>query len=188
MADQQKQQAQPTPLLKFSAHHYRAEGVDEQAFAKWYQEEQIPRMVNLLKKHGINRYKLVRIFSPCLFSSASSTPANPLTDVIAGPLEQGTELISRARTVHHTGIPARSVPGGPEQAERQPARLEDGAVRRDVFILGVGPGQAEGPARGPGLGREGGRVREGLDRYLQGGGADRVGGYLFGGWRSRQCC
>ncbi|KUI61329.1 hypothetical protein VP1G_08507 [Cytospora mali] len=55
---QQQQQAQPVPLLKFSAHHYRAEGVDEQAFAKWYQEEQVPRMMNLLKKHGIDRYKL----------------------------------------------------------------------------------------------------------------------------------
>ncbi|KUI64395.1 hypothetical protein VM1G_11192 [Cytospora mali] len=58
MAEQQNQQAQAIPLLKFSAHHYRAEGVDEQAFAKWYQEEQIPRMMNLLKKHGIDRYKL----------------------------------------------------------------------------------------------------------------------------------
>lgn len=30
MAEQQTQ-----PLLKFSAHHYRAEGVSEQDFAKW---------------------------------------------------------------------------------------------------------------------------------------------------------
>lgn len=52
---------QPVPLLKFSAHHFRAEGVDEQAFAKWYQEEQIPRMIKLLTKHGITNYELVRI-------------------------------------------------------------------------------------------------------------------------------
>lgn len=61
MTEQASQQAQPTQLLKFSAHHFRAEGVDEQAFAKWYQEEQIPRMIKIIQKHGITRYNLVRI-------------------------------------------------------------------------------------------------------------------------------
>lgn len=56
MAEQQAQ-----PLLKFSAHHYRAEGVDEQAFAKWYTEEQIPRMIKIIQKHGILHYRLVRL-------------------------------------------------------------------------------------------------------------------------------
>lgn len=56
MAEQQAQ-----PLLKFSAHHYRAEGVDEQAFAKWYTEEQIPRMIKIIQKHGILHYRLVSL-------------------------------------------------------------------------------------------------------------------------------
>lgn len=61
MAETSDQPVQPVQLLKFSAHHYRAEGVDEQAFAKWYQEEQIPRMMKIIQKHGITHYKLVRI-------------------------------------------------------------------------------------------------------------------------------
>lgn len=61
MTEQASQQAQSTQLLKFSAHHFRAEGVDEQAFAKWHQEEQIPRMIKIIQKHGITQYGLVRI-------------------------------------------------------------------------------------------------------------------------------
>lgn len=53
-----EQQAQP--LLKFSAHHYCSEGVDEQAFAKWYTEEQILRMIKIIQKPGILHYRLVR--------------------------------------------------------------------------------------------------------------------------------
>jgi len=63
MAEASEQQAQSVQLLKFSAHHFRADGVDEQAFDKWYQEEQIPRMIKIIQKHGIKRYKLVRVGS-----------------------------------------------------------------------------------------------------------------------------
>lgn len=61
MSEQGSQQAQPVQILKFSAHHFKVEGVDEQAFAKWYQEEQIPRMIKIIQKHGITHYKIVRI-------------------------------------------------------------------------------------------------------------------------------
>lgn len=57
MAEQSTQQAQPQ--LRFTAHHYREKGVDEQAFAKWYTEEQMPRMIRLVQKHGIKGYNLV---------------------------------------------------------------------------------------------------------------------------------
>lgn len=43
-------------LLELSAHRFRAEGVDEQAFAKYYQEEHIPRMIQIIQKHGITKY------------------------------------------------------------------------------------------------------------------------------------
>lgn len=59
MAEESSTQALPVQLLKFSAHHFRAESVDEQAFAKWYQEEQIPRMIKIIQKHGIVHYQLV---------------------------------------------------------------------------------------------------------------------------------
>lgn len=61
MSEPAKQEAQPVQLMKFSAHHYKAEGVEDQAFAKWYQKEQIPRMIEIIQKHGIAHYKLVRL-------------------------------------------------------------------------------------------------------------------------------
>lgn len=43
-------------LLELSAHHFRAEGVDEHDFAKYYQEEHILRMIQIIQKHEITKY------------------------------------------------------------------------------------------------------------------------------------
>lgn len=47
-------------LLKFLLHLYKAPGVSDEDFSKWYREEYIPRACNILKDYGIVQYKLVR--------------------------------------------------------------------------------------------------------------------------------
>ncbi|KAI1455403.1 hypothetical protein F4805DRAFT_436086 [Annulohypoxylon moriforme] len=46
------------PLLKFSVMHYKKEGVSDEAFKKWFEEEQIPRSISIFKKYNIARYSM----------------------------------------------------------------------------------------------------------------------------------
>lgn len=61
MADQEPQQDVRKMLLKWSAHHYKLPEVDDQAFAKWYTEVQVPQMMKIVQRHGIAKYTLVSI-------------------------------------------------------------------------------------------------------------------------------
>lgn len=54
--------AEQPQLLKFLLHLYKAPGVSDEEFSKWYREEYIPRAVNILKDYGVEQYKLVSIF------------------------------------------------------------------------------------------------------------------------------
>ncbi|KAF2136528.1 uncharacterized protein K452DRAFT_322356 [Aplosporella prunicola CBS 121167] len=54
--EQQHQQEQQGPLLKLSVQHYRKEGVSEEAFTRWIQEDHIRRAVRILQKHNVVRY------------------------------------------------------------------------------------------------------------------------------------
>lgn len=61
MADQEPQQDVRKMLLKWSVHHYKLPEVDDQAFAKWYTEVQVPQMMKIVQRHGIAKYTLVSI-------------------------------------------------------------------------------------------------------------------------------
>ncbi|KAF3018953.1 hypothetical protein E8E14_011900 [Neopestalotiopsis sp. 37M] len=58
MADQEPEQNVRKMLLKWSVHHYKLPEVDDQAFAKWYTEVQVPQMMKIVQKHGILKYTL----------------------------------------------------------------------------------------------------------------------------------
>ncbi|OTA81102.1 hypothetical protein M434DRAFT_401490 [Hypoxylon sp. CO27-5] len=61
MAEQkaQEQGSSPQkPLLKFSVMHYKKERVSDEAFKKWYEEEQVPRCITIFKKYNIVKYSM----------------------------------------------------------------------------------------------------------------------------------
>ncbi|KAI1401840.1 hypothetical protein F4819DRAFT_456887 [Hypoxylon fuscum] len=61
MTEQQKQgqgDSPQKPLLKFSVMHYKKEGVSDEAFKKWFEEEQIPQSITMFKKYNIARYSM----------------------------------------------------------------------------------------------------------------------------------
>ncbi|KAI1479988.1 hypothetical protein F4774DRAFT_113049 [Daldinia eschscholtzii] len=47
-----------TQLVKITVQHWRKEGVSEEDFVKWCKEEQVPRYVGLVKKHGFVRWTM----------------------------------------------------------------------------------------------------------------------------------
>ncbi|KAI1800061.1 hypothetical protein F4811DRAFT_54721 [Daldinia bambusicola] len=63
-----------TQLVKITVQHWKKEGVSEEDFVRWCKEEQVPRYIGLVKKHGFVRWTMY--FTP------SASPA-PLEAVIA---------------------------------------------------------------------------------------------------------
>ncbi|KAI0387008.1 hypothetical protein F5Y04DRAFT_275463 [Hypomontagnella monticulosa] len=61
-----------TEFVKVTVQHWRKEGVKEEDFVKWCQEEQVPRYIGLVKKHGFFRWTMY--FTP----SASRAPLEAL--------------------------------------------------------------------------------------------------------------
>ncbi|KAI1416804.1 hypothetical protein F5Y13DRAFT_153095 [Hypoxylon sp. FL1857] len=61
-----------TQLVKITVQHWRKEGVSEEDFVKWCKEEQVPRYIGLVKKHGFIRWTMY--FTP----SASRAPLEAL--------------------------------------------------------------------------------------------------------------
>ena len=59
MTEQEQQQQKQPEMLKVTVLHYRDRSVDEEAWTKWYIEEQIPRFIPIAHKHGIDRCELV---------------------------------------------------------------------------------------------------------------------------------
>ncbi|KAI1403700.1 hypothetical protein F4819DRAFT_450149 [Hypoxylon fuscum] len=59
---------QQMPLIKISILHYRDQSHDEETWTKWYTEEQIPRFIPLVHKHGIDRCELY--MTPAAFKQA----------------------------------------------------------------------------------------------------------------------
>lgn len=46
-------------LIKYTASHYRQEGVSHEDFVRYMTDEHIPAALPLFKKHGIVKYSLV---------------------------------------------------------------------------------------------------------------------------------
>lgn len=66
MAEQQPQDGASyrQTLLKWSVHHYKLPHVDDQEFAQWYTEVQVPQMMKTVQRHGILKYSLVSYYPP----------------------------------------------------------------------------------------------------------------------------
>lgn len=80
MTEQQKQgqgDSPQKPLLKFSVMHYKKEGVSDEAFKKWFEEEQIPQSITMFKKYNIARYSMVLL--PTIAKAFRSPVTNILT-------------------------------------------------------------------------------------------------------------
>ncbi|KAI1496489.1 hypothetical protein F5X99DRAFT_424651 [Biscogniauxia marginata] len=59
MAEQQPStEPERQMFLKWSIHHYKLPSVDDKEFSRWYQEEQIPRMIKIIQRHGVEHYDL----------------------------------------------------------------------------------------------------------------------------------
>src|SRR3569833_56020 len=159
MAEQQTPQ-----LLKVTVHHYQDHSHDEETWLKWYMEEQIPRFIPVAHKHGIDRCELVRI-RPSMLSILLHLQGPP---VRVGANGRADMWPSRWIVCHASGVQA-ALPGRPRPAQGRMRRgLDHGALRRGSHVLDVG--SAEGPqhAQRPRLERQGGGLREGLERPNQG--------------------
>lgn len=72
MTDQDRpdeKQQHTEQLLKLSVQHYRKQGVSEEDFLRWIQQDHIPRAARIIQKHNVVRYAQVSDISPCLGSS-----------------------------------------------------------------------------------------------------------------------
>lgn len=90
------------PLIKFTATHYRKDGVSHEDFIKWFTEQHLPAALPLMKKYGIKKYNLVRISQLTLPTAFCDFPADG-----SGAVRHAARLCHRIQKCvgeHPTGL------------------------------------------------------------------------------------